>query len=146
MPTILLAYLSSCTTYKQLQYLQGDIDSTKYSQFKVPEQRIQKGDQISIAVFSDNAAASAMFNTSLRSAADYELMLRLLLRYKINPSYLPETIIRMRQGGKSTASISNRIKANLEDRKAWKINGLKPQLFTLILKPLRKIKQFQIYG
>ena len=63
MPTILLAYLSSCTTYKQLQYLQGDIDSTKYSQFKVPEQRIQKGDQISIAVFSDNAAASAMFNT-----------------------------------------------------------------------------------
>ena len=63
MPTILLAYLSSCTTYKQLQYLQGDIDSTKYSQFKVPEQRIQKGDQISIAVFSDNAAASALFNS-----------------------------------------------------------------------------------
>jgi polysaccharide export outer membrane protein len=63
MPTLLLAYLSSCTTYKQLQYLQGDIDSTKYSQFKVPEQRIQKGDQISIAVFSDNAAASSLFNT-----------------------------------------------------------------------------------
>ena len=63
MPTLLLAYLSSCTTYKQLQYLQGDIDSTKYSQFKVPEQRIQKGDQISIAVFSDNAAASALFNS-----------------------------------------------------------------------------------
>jgi polysaccharide export outer membrane protein len=57
-----LLYLSSCTSYKQLQYLQGNIDSTKYSQFKVPEQRIQKGDQISIAVFSDNAAASAMFN------------------------------------------------------------------------------------
>jgi len=61
-PITFIAYLSSCTTYKQLQYLQGDIDSTKYSQFKVPEQRIQKGDQISIAVFIDNAAASAMFN------------------------------------------------------------------------------------
>ena len=58
-----LLYLSSCTSYKQLQYLQGNIDSTKYSQFKVPEQRIQKGDQISIVVFSDNAAASAMFNS-----------------------------------------------------------------------------------
>jgi polysaccharide export outer membrane protein len=57
-----LFYLSSCTSYKQLQYLQGNIDSTKYSQFKVPEQKIQKGDQISIAVFSDNAAASALFN------------------------------------------------------------------------------------
>lgn len=57
-------YLISCTSYKQLQYLQGNIDSTQYSQFKVPEQRIQKGDQISIAVFSDNASASAMFNGS----------------------------------------------------------------------------------
>jgi polysaccharide export outer membrane protein len=63
LPMFFLAYLSSCTTYKQLQYLQGNIDSTKYSQFKVPEQKIQKGDQISIAVFSDNAAASALFNT-----------------------------------------------------------------------------------
>ena len=57
-----LFYLSSCTSYKQLQYLQGNIDSTQFSQFKVPEQKIQKGDQISIAVFSDNAAASALFN------------------------------------------------------------------------------------
>jgi polysaccharide export outer membrane protein len=58
-----LLYLSSCTTYKQLQVLQGEIDSTKFSQFKVPEQKVQKGDQLSIAVYSDNAAASAMFNT-----------------------------------------------------------------------------------
>jgi glycosyltransferase len=86
------------------------------------------------------------FNTVLRSAADYELMLRFLLKHEINLSYLPETIIKMRQGGKSTASISNRIKANMEDRKAWKMNGLKPHFFTLILKPLRKIKQFISHG
>jgi polysaccharide export outer membrane protein len=62
--------LPSCTTYKQLQYLQGDFDSTKYAQFKVPEQRAQKGDQISINVFSDNVSASAPFNTgSLASSA-----------------------------------------------------------------------------
>jgi polysaccharide export outer membrane protein len=59
----ILLYLSSCTTYKQLQVLQGEIDSTQFSQFKVPEQKVQKGDQLSIAVFSDNAVASAMFNT-----------------------------------------------------------------------------------
>jgi len=58
-----LFYLSSCTTYSKLQYLQGDIDSTKYSQFNVPEQRAQKGDQLIINVFSDNAAASSPFNT-----------------------------------------------------------------------------------
>lgn len=63
--TIMTSVLSlfSCTTYKQLQYLQGEIDSTSYSQFKVPEQRAQKGDQLSINVFSDNASASAPFNT-----------------------------------------------------------------------------------
>ncbi len=54
--------LSSCTSYKQLQYLQGSIDSVKYSNFKVPEQKAQKGDQISITVFSENAAASALYN------------------------------------------------------------------------------------
>jgi len=85
------------------------------------------------------------FNTMLRSAADYELMLRFLLKNQINVSYIPQTIIKMRQGGKSTASISNRIKANVEDRKAWRMNGLKPHLFTLILKPLLKIKQFISY-
>lgn len=60
---LLFFSFTSCTTYKQLQVLQGEIDSTRFSQFKVPEQRVQKGDQLSIAVFSDNAAASAMFNT-----------------------------------------------------------------------------------
>ena len=86
------------------------------------------------------------FNTILRSAADYELMLRFLLKHEISLSYVPQIIIKMRQGGKSTASVSNRIKANMEDRKAWKMNDLKPHLFTLILKPLRKIKQFISHG
>lgn len=82
------------------------------------------------------------FNTQLRSAADYEMMLRLLHKEKISFSYLPRVIIKMRVGGKSNQSISNRIKANKEDRLAWKINGLKPGRFTLIRKPLSKLKQF----
>lgn len=85
------------------------------------------------------------FNTSLSSAADYELMLRFLLKNKIKPAYLQETIVRMRQGGKSTASIKNRLIANKEDRIAWRINELNPTIFTLILKPLRKLKQFITY-
>jgi glycosyltransferase len=82
------------------------------------------------------------FNTSLSSAADYELMLRFLLKHKIKPAYLNEVMIKMRQGGKSTGSLKNRIVAHMEDRKAWKVNQLKPAFFTLILKPLSKIKQF----
>jgi glycosyltransferase involved in cell wall biosynthesis len=83
-----------------------------------------------------------MFNTILRSAADYEFMLRVIHKFKIRLTYLPQVIVRMRAGGESNASLSNRIKANKEDRKAWELNGLKPNTFTLIRKPLSKVLQF----
>ena len=82
------------------------------------------------------------FNTTLRSAADYELMLRILLKHDFPTFYIPKTLVKMRTGGTSNASLHNRIKANGEDRLAWKLNELKPYFFTLYLKPLRKIHQF----
>jgi glycosyltransferase involved in cell wall biosynthesis len=83
-----------------------------------------------------------LFNTSLRSAADYELMLRILLKFGISSAYIPDVLVKMRTGGISNASVKNRVRANREDRAAWRINGLKPYFFTLYLKPLRKITQF----
>ncbi len=82
------------------------------------------------------------FNLDLKSAADYELMLRFLYKERIKPVYLPKIIVKMRQGGISNQSLKHRIKANKEDRKAWKINGLKMPFFLPILKPLRKIHQY----
>jgi glycosyltransferase len=82
------------------------------------------------------------FNLNLGTAADYELMLRLLLRHRVSTVYLPEVITFMRIGGASNASLLNRLRANFYDRKAWRINGLKPYPWTLALKPLRKIGQF----
>ncbi len=81
------------------------------------------------------------FNLSFVSAADYELMLRFIHKHKINLSYLPEFIVKMRVGGKSNVTLKNRIRANKEDRKAWIVNGLNPKFYTLYLKPLRKIIQ-----
>ena len=86
-----------------------------------------------------------VYKTELRFSADYELMLRLLYKNRIKVSYLPKVIVKMREGGVSNASILNRIKANQEDRKAWRLNGLQPWLFTLWLKPFRKINQFISY-
>ena len=43
---------------------------------------------------------------------------------------------------KVIASIKNRIRANREDREAWRMNGITPRPFTLIKKPLSKIFQF----
>ncbi len=82
------------------------------------------------------------FNLSLKSAADYELILRMLYKNQISVAYLPRVTVHMRAGGQSNKSIMNRLKANKEDRMAWEINELKPFWFTLYLKPLRKVSQF----
>ncbi|MCD6067255.1 MAG: glycosyl transferase family 2 [Bacteroidetes bacterium] len=83
-----------------------------------------------------------LFNLQFRSAADYELMLRFLHKYKISTAYINEYLVKMRTGGQSNASVKNRVKANQEDREAWVVNGLKPRFYTLTFKPLRKIIQF----
>lgn len=82
------------------------------------------------------------FNLSLKSAADYELMLRFLFKNNLSTSYIPRALVRMRVGGMSNVSLKNRIKANKEDRKAWRMNGLRPRPYTMLFKPLRKVIQY----
>ena len=82
------------------------------------------------------------YNLRLKSAADYDLMLRFLYKHNLPTTYLPKTIVKMRVGGQSNVTLKNRLKANKEDRLAWELNDLKPGLFTLIRKPLSKITQF----
>ncbi len=82
------------------------------------------------------------FNLELGSAADYEIMIRFLVKHRIRTAYIPEVLVKMRTGGVSNASINNRIQANRMDRKAWQVNGLKPYPWTIWLKPLRKIPQW----
>ncbi len=82
------------------------------------------------------------FNLKLKSAADYELMLRMLHVHQIKAAYLPKVLVKMRVGGKSNISLMNRIKANREDKLAWNINGIKPRFYTLLMKPLSKLGQF----
>lgn len=82
------------------------------------------------------------FNLDLKLSADYELMLRLIHKHKIKVAYLPETIVKMRMGGISNTSFFVKLKANMEDKMAWKINDLKPGLFTTFRKPLNKLMQY----
>lgn len=82
------------------------------------------------------------YNLKLKSAADYECMLRMIHKHQVSLAYLPRVITKMRVGGQSNVTVNNRVKANKEDRMAWEINGLKPRFYTLYLKPLRKVGQF----
>jgi glycosyltransferase involved in cell wall biosynthesis len=87
-------------------------------------------------------AAHGTFDPALGSAADYELMLRFLVKQRISSVYIPEILVRMRAGGVSNASLMNRLRANRMDRRAWEVNGLRPRPWTLFMKPLSKIPQY----
>lgn len=82
------------------------------------------------------------FNKTLKSSADYELLLRFMFVNKIKVQYLPDVLVHMRSGGQSTKSLGNRIKAHKEDYLAWSLNDIKPKWYTLFFKPARKIMQF----
>lgn len=83
-----------------------------------------------------------LFNLDMKTAADYELMLRMIHKEGASLQYLPNVLVKMRTGGASNSSMASRLKANADDRKAWDVNGLTPYWFTMYLKPIRKITQF----
>lgn len=86
--------------------------------------------------------AYGVYDISFKSAGDYELMLRMLYKHQLKAIYIPHVQMIMRAGGVSNASLKNRIRANKEDRRAWKMNGIKPRWYTLYAKPLSKIVQW----
>lgn len=76
------------------------------------------------------------------SAADYELMLRLMYRYQVKAYHVKQVMVNMRTGGISSKNLNNRIKAWQFDLLAMRQNKLPFPILTLVLKPLRKIIQF----
>lgn len=59
--------LSSCGTTRPYTYMQGSFDTAKLSQIPISEPVIRKGDLLSIIVYSDNPAATAIYNQPLIS-------------------------------------------------------------------------------
>jgi glycosyltransferase len=82
------------------------------------------------------------FRLDLGSAADYELMLRMLLKHGARAAYIPQVLVHMRNEGMSNSSLKNRLRANRFDRQAWRVNDIRPRPWTLLAKPLRKIGQW----
>lgn len=76
------------------------------------------------------------------SAADYELMLRLMYRHQVKAYHLKHVMVNMRAGGISSKNLNNRVKAWQFDLLAMRQNKLPFPMLTLVLKPLRKIIQF----
>lgn len=87
-----------------------------------------------------------LFNLKFKNSSDYELLLRLMFVKHIKVKYIPQVLVHMRTGGHSTKSFSNRVKAHLEDYKAWFSNGNTPKWYTVPMKPMGKITQFLVGG
>jgi len=81
------------------------------------------------------------FNLDYKIAADYELMLRFIVKNQISMSYLPQVLVKMRTGGASNKGLKNIIQKSREDLKALKAHDL-GNFYTLMKKNLRKVKQF----
>lgn len=56
-------------------------------------------------------------------SADFELMVRYLCRNRIRAAYLPECVVRMRMGGKSTKNWRSNLLLNVENVRANRENG-----------------------
>lgn len=81
------------------------------------------------------------FNTNFRISADYESILRFLVRFRITTFYIPLVMVRMRVGGESNKSLKNLIRKSREDIRAMRINGL-ITFAALFNKNVSKFRQF----
>jgi glycosyltransferase len=84
------------------------------------------------------------FDTSFPIAADYELMLRLMVRYRIKVRYIDAVLVRMAAGGNSGRSPWTVVRAGVEVFRSWRKNRLAYGYFAPVLKPGRKIAQYVV--
>ena len=82
------------------------------------------------------------FDLDFPIAADYELVLRLLLRHRIRPTYVNRVLVDMATGGNSNGSMSKILKGNIEVFHAWRRNRLSFGYMAPLLKPAGKLVQF----
>lgn len=81
------------------------------------------------------------YDTSYRIAADYDFLLRILMRRETRCAYLPEVLVRMRVGGVSNRSLPAILRKSREDLRAIRANGA-GGVSVLLCKNLRKLPQF----
>jgi glycosyltransferase involved in cell wall biosynthesis len=81
-----------------------------------------------------------LLNLDFPLAADYELMLRFLYKYRIRAIYVPRVLVKMRTKGTSKPGMYT-LKAIIENYRSWKVNELYYPI-ALLLKPFSKIPQF----
>lgn len=85
-----------------------------------------------------------LFNLDFKLAADFEIMLRFLEKYRISTYYLKEALVKMRLGGETNRSLKNIYIQNIECLKAFHLNGIEVNILTYpFFRILPKVLQFK---
>lgn len=82
-----------------------------------------------------------LFNLDFKIAADYELLLR-FLKNGMKVSYLPKTLVCMREGGFSASGFGKRRAGWVELKKAWQVNNFLLPCFFIVRRILHKLNQY----
>jgi len=82
------------------------------------------------------------YDDSLGLAADFDLMMRLLERYRLKSVYVPKVFVKMRLGGVSNRSIRNIVRQNIDIVRACSKNQVPVSLSFFFAKPLAKLAQY----
>ncbi|EES0217726.1 beta1,3-glucosyltransferase [Escherichia coli] len=81
------------------------------------------------------------FSLDYRISADYDSLLRYILKQRISIEYLPKVLVKMRVGGISNRSVSSMVKKSMEDIRVMKQNGIIWPI-ALVYKNISKLPQF----
>lgn len=82
------------------------------------------------------------YSTDYRIAADFEMLVRLLLKYHMTWKFIDEITVKMRSGGLSSKGIKSNWVVNREIVRSCTENGLYTNMFMLILKlPVRLLER-----
>ena len=82
-----------------------------------------------------------LYDTKYKIAADYDAILRYLVKGNIKLKYIPETLVKMRTGGISNKNFKNLLLKSIEDYKIVKSYGVGGAT-SILNKNLLKLNQF----
>lgn len=88
---------------------------------------------------------AGLYSLDYKIGADYEMMVRLFKRHKINGLYVNKDFVTMRTGGASNTNMRSRLTLINEDVKACRDNGIYTNSFLVSLKFLYKIFEFRVF-
>lgn len=83
-----------------------------------------------------------LFSLDYRIAADYDLMVRFLCKYRISTRYVARDFVTMRTGGVSSSNLHNRIIITQEDAQACRRYGIYSNFLMCSVKYFTKIFEF----